>query len=96
MGICPDKSAGAEKRAAEISGCNNNTVGQILFKKNIKHGYPCRALRLTVIGIPSSLTVPEDVGVDIVGRIPMLRFYLIYKGDRLILSCDGLNIADKS
>ena len=96
MGVCSDKSARAEESTAEIPCCDNNAVRQLLLEKNIEDRYARRTLRLAVIGVAANLSVTQNISIDVVCCVPMLGFYFIDKGNRLVLSCDRLDIADKS
>ncbi len=72
MGIGSDKSARAQKRAAEITGGNRNAIGQIFLEQNIKHRNPGRALRLSVVRIAAYLPLTQNIGINIMRGVPVL------------------------
>ena len=96
MGIRAHKPARPEHHAAEIAGDYHDAVGHAALLEHIERGYARRALGLAVVGIPLNAALAQDIGIDIVGRVPVLFGYLRYEIERLLLSRDGRSVPDEA
>lgn len=70
--IGSDESPAAEKYSAEVSGDNQNAVGQLFFLQDIECRHSRRALRLAVIRKAADVALSDYICRDIVRRVPVL------------------------
>ena len=77
MRIGAYQSARAQQNPAKITGHHHYDVGQPLLLQHIEHRHPGCTLWLSVVRIAPGLPFPQDIGINVVGSIPVRRLFLI-------------------
>ena len=95
MSIGAHKAARAEQDAAEIARHDARYIVKLLPLQHLQHRHTCRAARLAVIG-KARCAIADDVGIDIVGRIPVLLAHLLQPRERLLLRLRQEDVPDEA
>ena len=93
--VCPHKSVRTQQHAAEIPRHHNAHIGQTGFLKHIEHRHSASALRLAVVGVASCVLVTQDISIDIVPCLAVLRAYALDERNSFVSSLYRRNVPDK-
>ena len=96
MRIRAHQPARAQQHPAEIAGHHHGAIGQPGFLQHIQYRNAGGALRFAVVRIAAHLPLPQDIGIHIVGCVPMRFFLVVDKRDRLLLGRDRADRPDKA
>ena len=95
MGIGSDKSARAEHDPSEIAGGNHTDIGESFLFQHIQNRASRRSLRFPVIGAALQSAVPQDIGINVVSRVPVLFSFLLNKPQGIFLCFAWLDRPNK-
>ena len=95
VSIGAHKAARAEQDAAEIARHDARYIVKLLPLQHLQHRHTRRAARLAVIG-KARCAIADDVGVDVVGRIPVLLAHLLQPRERLLLRLRQEDVSDEA
>ena len=95
MRIGAHQPARAEQDPAEISCDNARHIINFLTLQNLQNRHARRAARLAVIG-KARRAVLDDVGIDIVRRVPVGLAHLFEPRKSLLLRIRAENMSDEA
>ena len=95
MGIRSYKTAASKQNTAKVTGYNDAYIGKASFLKDIKYRNSGCSLRFAVIGVTGNIIFPENICVNVMLCLAVLRLNGIHEINCLIVSSYGSDITDK-
>ena len=94
VGIGPHQAARSQQDSAEIPRHHAGHVEDPLPLQHLQHWHSGSAARFSVIG-KTGRAVPDDIGVDVVGRVPVFFPHLLQPSQRFLLGLGAEDMPDK-